>query len=359
MNKKLKTLADYRTAALSKLTKQSPGLAEYVYRTAGDGKCFRGNMNAFSQYAIPYHTQREHTLAPNTCVKVLGWQLQTPVMIAPTAFHGMFTERAEAATYEAADALGTIHVVSSFSTYDFPKINDELSRAWYQLLMYNDLDLMKVYIDKAIKAGCSAIVLTVDAVTGCSMCKTNSKVASVEFPPMLTLPLLPRYMDVEHGSLDEYYGLYMPSELNWGDIKAIVQYSKVPVVLKGLLSSEDVEKAIEAGAKAVIISNHGGRQNDELPSTLESLAALPPHLKDQIEIYLDGGIQCGEDVFKALALGARAVLVGRPILNGLAVEGTAGAIDILKILTEELSITMQHSGCQMITDIRPGMVVKI
>jgi isopentenyl diphosphate isomerase/L-lactate dehydrogenase-like FMN-dependent dehydrogenase len=349
----MKTITDYQNAAIGKL---GPGLADYIQKTAGEGKTFRSNLDAYSHYDIV----RDSAVAPyaDLSVSILGRNLKMPIMIAPTAWHGMFTPQGEAATSAAAKAAGTNYVISSFSTLDFPQIDSQLSHAWYQLLMYKDLGLMKRYIDKAVDAGCSAIVLTVDAVTGCSMCKADPNVPPVTFP-VHKLPIFPEDPAVPYTTFDDYYEKYMPMKLNWDDIQEIVSYTKVPIILKGVLTTADVLKAVEVGAKAVIISNHGGRQNDSLGSTLDALASLPIDIRDKIEIYLDGGVRSGADVFKALALGAKAVFIGRPALYGLAVNGEAGLLDVLCILHDELRELMRRAGCRSLVDIGSDKVVKI
>lgn len=350
--KTLNTIAEYQKAALEKL---GPGLADYIQKTAGEGNTFRSNLSAYSQYRLAAGSG--DAPIPDTSVSVLGKKISAPIMIAPTAWHGMFTPKGEAATSAAARAFGTNYVISSFSTLDFPQIDSELSHAWYQLLMYKDLGLMKRYIDKAVDAGCSAIVLTVDAVVGCSMCKKDPAVPAVEFP-VHKLPIFPEDPAVPYTTFDDYYEKYMPMKLNWDDIRELVSYTKVPIILKGVLTAADVLKAVEVGAKAVVISNHGGRQNDSLGSTLDALALLPSEVRNKIEIYFDGGIRSGGDVFMALAFGAKAVFIGRPALYGLAVNGEAGLTDVLNILTDDLFECMRYAGCESLADITSDKVVK-
>ncbi len=352
----LRTVADFERAALEQL---GPGLADYIQKTAGEGRTFRSNLSAYSQYDLVAGSSPPAFRTPHTGLRVLDRDfIAAPIMIAPTAWHGMFTPRGEAATSAAARVFGTNFVISSFSTLDFPQIDSRLSRAGYQLLMYKDLELMKRYIDRAVAAGCSAIVLTVDAVNGCSMCKTDPSVPPVVYP-LHKLPIFPEDPAVPYTTFDDYYDKYMPKKLNWDDVLEIACYASVPVIIKGVLTAADVHRAITVGAKAVVISNHGGRQNDELPSTLEALTLLPAALRDRIEIYLDGGVRTGSDVFKALALGAKAVFIGRPALYGLAVNGERGLTQVLFILLEELRACMQLTGCDSLEDIGPDKVAKV
>ncbi len=354
--RKLETLQDFAIATEGRL---GLGLADYIGRAAGQGNTSRSNIHAFCYYDIvSSNRMQESANYPQTAVKIFGKDLAMPVMIAPTAWHGMYTPKGESATSAAARKVGTNYIISSFSTLDFSQIDSQLSHTWYQLLMYKDLGLMKHYIDKALNAGCSAIVLTVDAVMGCSMCKRDPAVPAVEFP-VHKLPIFPEDPAIPYSTLDQYYERYMPMRLNWEDIREIVLYAKVPVILKGVLSHADVLKAIDAGANAVIISNHGGRQNDKLPATLDALVQLPPTIKEQIDIYLDGGVRNGEDVFKALALGAKAVLIGRPAIYGLAADGERGLVQVLQTFKNDLSECMVKARCRTLEDIGPGNVVRL
>lgn len=356
MHKTLLTVADYEKAAMESLT---PGLFDYIQKSAGEGKTARGNINAFDKYQLfPQVLQGVNKVDLSTAV--LGKNFKNPLGIAPTAWHKMFNEKGgEADTACAAIEMGSPYIISSFSTMDFPEISNELSNTWYQILMYEDKSLMKEWIEKAEVAGCSAIVITVDAPLGCSMCKTSSSnVEPVNFP-IHQLPLFPKNLSLPYNNLDEYYPKYMGSSFSWDDIKKVISFSKLPVVLKGILRSEDAEQAVKVGAKGIIISNHGGRQLDNTISSLDALALIPQSVKDKIEVYVDGGIRSGTDVFKALALGARMVFLGRPILYGMSVSGKEGIKDVLNILQKELEICMHMTGCSTVTGIKPTLLNKI
>jgi (S)-2-hydroxy-acid oxidase len=348
----LHSIAEYEKAAKEKL---GPSLTDYIQKTAGTGKTFRSNIDVYSQYDIA--SVAEATETQDTKVEVLGKTISAPIMIAPTAWHKMFTSKGEADTSAAAKEFGTNYVISSFSTLDFNEIDSDLSHTWYQLLMYKDVELMKKYIDKAEQAGVSGIVLTIDAVTGCSMCKSDPSVEPVEFP-VHKLPVFPENPDLTYTTLDDYYNKYMPMVLDWDVIKEIILYTRLPVILKGILNNEDAHKAIEVGAKAIVVSNHGGRQNDEAVATLDGLTSLSSDVKERIEVYLDGGVRNGSDIFKALALGAKAVFIGRPALYGLAMNGKDGLVDVLNILTNELKEAMQVAGCETLDDISSVKISK-
>jgi len=348
----IKSVSDYKDAAINKL---GASLTDYIQKTAGTGKAFKANLDVYSNYEIVPSEVTTSDL--DTTIKVLGKTISAPVMIAPTAWHKMFTLKGEADTSAAAKSFGTDYVISSFSTLDFNEIDSDLSHTWYQLLMYKDVNLMKKYIDKAEQSGCSAIVLTIDAVTGCSMCKSDPNVEPVEFP-VHKLPVFPENPELPYTTLDDYYEKYMPMVLDWNVIKEIVSYSKLPIVLKGILNNDDAKKAIEVGAKGIVISNHGGRQNDEAVATLDGLTTLTPDIREKIDVYLDGGVRSGSDIFKAIALGAKAVFIGRPALYGLAMNGKDGLIDVLSIFTTELKESMRTAGCGNLAQIDINKIIK-
>lgn len=353
MNKqKLATISDYQKAALAKL---GPSLADYIQKRAGTGKAFQANLDVYSKYEIiPASTPSETV---DVSVRILGKKITAPIMIAPTAWHKMFTPKGETNTSAAAKAFGTNYVISSFSTLDFKEIDSDLSHTWYQLLMYKDVSLMKKYINRAEQAGCSAIVLTIDAVTGCSMCASDPDVPAIEFP-VHKLPVFPENSSLPYTNLDDYYEKYMPMTLRWDDIREVISYTKLPVVLKGILNVGDAQKAVEVGAKGIVVSNHGGRQNDAAAATLDALASVAPSVAEKIDVYLDGGIRSGADIFKALALGAKAVFIGRPALYGLAMDGKDGLIDVLNIFADELKECMVKTGCGSLKDVSSDRVSK-
>lgn len=349
---KTETIAHYREVALAKLP---AGMADYVEKTAGTGKTLAANLDAFSQYKLIPRVLRGIEQI-DTGVTVLGKKIAHPLMIAPTAWHKMFSKEGEHGTSEAARSFGVPYVISSFSSSDFPEIGSDLSHTWYQLLMYKDKRLMGEYIRKAEESGVSALVLTVDAPLGCSMCKSSASVKEKPVFPIHNLPLFPVDPQIPYNTLDEYYPKYIDPAASWRDISKIVDSTKLPVVIKGILHPADMIEAVKAGAKGIIVSNHGGRQLDGSISSLDALASVPEEVKRKIDVYMDGGVRSGQDIFKALALGARAVLIGRPALYGLAVNGQEGLENILQIMGGELRECMHMTGCATIKDITRDLV---
>ena len=352
--KQLRTIADYQEAALAKLP---AGMADYVQKTAGTGRTLAANIDAFSHYRlIPRVLQCIERV--DTVTTALGKKIAHPIMIAPTAWHKMFSKEGEHATSEAAKSFGVPYVISSFSSSDFKEIGSDLSHAWYQLLVYKDKKLMREYISCAEEAGCSALVLTVDAPLGCSMCKSSDASAVKPNFPVNNLPLFPIDSKIPYKTLDEYYPKYIDHAASWFDISKIIDSTKIPVVIKGVLHPKDMKEAVRVGARGIIVSNHGGRQLDGAISSLDALATVPNEVKRKIDVYMDGGIRNGVDIFKAIALGAREVLIGRPALYGLAVNGKAGLEHVLSILDEELRECMHMTGCATVKDITRDLVQK-
>jgi isopentenyl diphosphate isomerase/L-lactate dehydrogenase-like FMN-dependent dehydrogenase len=328
----------------------SPELFDYIQKRAGEGNTFLGNFDAFAKYQL-FPRVLQGVEKVNTSTEVLGKAITNPFMIAPTAWHKMFTPKGEADTSAAAKSFGIPYIISSFSTLDFHEIDSDLSHTWYQILIYKDKSLMKQWIEKAEKAGCSAIVLTVDAILGCSMCKSSaSNLKPVKFP-VKELPLFPKDPALSYETLDDYYPQYMGEASSWDDIKEVISFTSLPVIIKGILHPEDALKAVEVGAKGIVISNHGGRQLDDTIASLDALALVPQEVKDKIDVYMDSGIRTGADVFKALALGAKAVLLGRAALYGISVNGKEGLLSVLNILHKELTVSMHMTGCATIKDI--------
>ena len=222
--------------------------------------------------------------------------------------------------------------------------------------MLKDLGLMGEYIDQARHAGCGAVVISVDAPLGCAMCTTTAT-EPVAFP-IKSLPLLPSRKLLPYNSLDEYYNKYI-APTTWLEVEQVIRATELPVILKGIMHPEDAHRALNAGAQGIIISNHGGRQLDGAVSTLSALTLVPELVRDSLKIYLDGGVRSGSDVFKALALGADAVLVGRPVLYALAAEGQQGVESLFRDLGEELRLTMQLCGAPSVQNITSDMLLQV
>jgi 4-hydroxymandelate oxidase len=228
------------------------------------------------------------------------------------------------------------------------------SPKWFQLYVYKDREITKALVQRAEAAGAEAIVLTVDAPgLGTRERDTRNRFRlreglSVENLAPLGKGDMPK---VEGSGLAAYVRDNFKSDLGFDDLDWLCGCTRLPVVVKGLCRGDDARRSVEHGAKAVVVSNHGGRQLDTAPATCEVLPNVLEAVGDSCEVYVDGGIRRGSDVLKAIALGARAVLVGRPILWGLAINGHQGATQVLEILRRELDEAMLLCGCTRLKDI--------
>jgi 4-hydroxymandelate oxidase len=289
-----------------------------------------------------------------------------PILVAPTAFHCLATPEGERATARAAGAAGTVMILSTLST---TAIEDVVAAAsgpvWFQLYVYRDRRATEGLVRRAEAAGCRALVLTVDApLLGRRERDVRNR---FRLPPGLAVAnLLPEgYGEVPAAVADSglaaYVSSFLDPALTWRDVAWLQSITELPVLVKGIVRPDDALRAAEAGAAGIVVSNHGGRQLDTSPATLDVLPEIADALAAQghrIEVLMDGGIRRGTDVVKALALGAKAVLVGRPILWGLAADGEAGAARVLRLLRDELDLAMALAGAPTIADITRDLVGK-
>ena len=274
------------------------------------------------------------------------------------------------ATARAAKKAGTLFILSSLSNTAMEKVfspsqgygvtgAEAGSPKWFQLYVYKDREITRELVQRAEAAGAEAIVLTVDA-PGLGTRERDVR-NSFRLPDGLTVenlaPLGKGTMPVVEGSgLAAYVRENFKSDLGFDDLDWLCGCTKLPVVVKGVCRGDDARRAAEHGAKAVVVSNHGGRQLDTAPATSEVLPYVVEAVGDRCEVYVDGGIRRGSDVLKAIALGAKAVLVGRPILWGLTVNGEQGAAHVLEILRRELDEAMLLCGCTRLEDVGDSLL---
>lgn len=347
----LLNVADYARAARGALAKD---ILDYYEGGALDEITLRENVAGWEKLKLHYHVlagvgPRELKTA------VLGQPISMPIAIAPTAFHKLACPEGEIAAAHAAKAVGTLFILSSLSNTAMEAVFAEAaSPRWFQLYIYKDREVIRALVHRAEAAGAEAIVLTVDA--------PGPGTRERDMRNRFTLPqdlcvenLSPlgkgKMPEVKGSGLAAYVRDNFKSDLSFDDLDWLCGCTRLPVIVKGVCRSDDARRIAEHGAKAIVVSNHGGRQLDTAPATCEVLPRVVDATGDRCEIYVDGGIRRGSDVLKAIALGARAVLVGRPILWGLCVNGKEGAADILEILRRELDEAMLLCGCTKLTDI--------
>lgn len=352
----LLNIADYARAARAKLPQQ---VCDYYEGGALDEITLRENTAGWERLKLHYHVlagvgDRDLTTT------VLGEKISMPIAVAPTAFHKLACTGGEIAAAKAAKAAGTLFILSSLSnTAMEPVLAEAASPRWFQLYIYKDCGITLELVKRAEAAGAEAIVLTVDAPgLGTRERDTRNRFTLPEGLCVENLsPLGKGKMPaVTSSGLAAYARDNFKSDLSFGDLDWLCGSTHLPIVVKGVCRGDDARRAAEHGAKAVVVSNHGGRQLDTAPATCEVLPHVVDAAGDLSEIYVDGGIRRGSDVLKAIAFGARAVLVGRPILWGLCVGGEQGGLGVLEILRRELDEAMLLCGCTTLGDINRSLL---
>ena len=322
------SLADYERAA-QRLLEQSAHA--YLSGGAGDEITLRDNVRAWQRFAIQPRVL-VGAPEPDLAVTVLGRSRPHPLIIAPMAAHRLADPDGEAATARAAAAADTVICLSTFADVGVTELARAVpaSTRWFQLYVFRDRGLSDELIAQAVEHGYEALVVTVDLPV------LGFRERELRFPmdeaPADSAPLID------------------PS-LNWQDIERFAANSPLPLVVKGILAPEDARLALAHGARAVVVSNHGGRQLDTVLSSADALTPIVDAVGDHIDVLVDGGIRRGTDVLKAMALGARAVMIRRPILCGLAVGGAEGVRRVLEILLSELETALMLAGVPRATEL--------
>ena len=353
----LVNLGDYEAKAREVL---SGPVLDYYNGGANDEITLRENSAAFQRIPLYPRVLRGSAHRERTTM-VLGAELLAPVIVAPVALVGMAYPDGDAVVARAVGAAGSIYVLSSFSTVPVERVVAEApGRVWFQLYVYKDRAATEALVQRIEAAGCTALEVTVDApILGTRERDVRN---SFELPHDLwapnlsadatTLAAVPAGMSPFAATFD---ALVDPG-LTWDDVAWLKSVTSLPVLVKGIVRADDAVRAVDAGASGVVVSNHGGRQLDTAPATIDVLPAITQAVDGRAEILVDGGVRRGTDVLKALALGASAVQVGRPILWGLLVDGEKGVADVLAILQREIDHAMALCGCRSVTEITLDLV---
>jgi isopentenyl diphosphate isomerase/L-lactate dehydrogenase-like FMN-dependent dehydrogenase len=309
----------------------------YYAGGSGDEVTLRDNLAAFERRKL-----RPRVLVDvgevSTATTVLGTEIALPVLIAPLAMQRMAHPDGEVATARAAAAADTIMCLSSAATCPPAELTE--GRRWFQVYVWRDRALTERAIDEAVASGYSALVLTVDV----PYIGRRERDLRVGFT-------VPDHLTVQ----GDLFGQTFDATLSWRDLEWLADYG-LPVVVKGLLTAEDAQLACEHGAAAVVVSNHGGRQLDGVPASLDVLEEVVAAVDGRAEVLLDGGVRRGTDVLKALGLGARAVLIGRAMLWGLAVGGEEGVQHVLELFRSEIELGLSLLGCTSPSDVNRAHV---
>jgi 4-hydroxymandelate oxidase len=350
-------LEEYELAARALLPRM---IFDYIASGAGDEVTLRANREAFARRRLLPRVLRGIG-QPDLSTSVLGTRLDLPVLLAPAGFHRLVHDDGERATARAASAAGTIFVASTASTYPLEEVAPHSGAWWFQLYVFRDRELTRQLVQRAERAGAGALVVTVDTpVLGHREADERNRFAlpeGVTWANFLetgyaSMPPLP-----EGSSLSSYIAASFEPTLRWDDLDWLASITSLPVIPKGILHPDDARLAVEHGARALVVSNHGGRQLDGAVATLDALPAVAEAVDGRAEILLDGGVRRGADVIKALALGARAVLIGRPYVWGLALDGEAGVQRVLELLAGEIALDLVLCGCASVENVDASLVV--
>jgi 4-hydroxymandelate oxidase len=340
---------------------------DYYASGAADELTVRDNRAAFDRRRLAYRVLVD-VAERDLATTVLGPPLSMPVAVAPTAFHRLAHPEGEAATARAAGAAGTAMILSTLSNTPVEEVVAAAAGGpvWFQLYVYRDRGASRALVERVEAAGCRALVLTVDApllgrrerdVRNRFHLPEGLAVANLLAPGYGALP------EVAGGSgLASYVNTLMDPALTWDDLDWLASVTRLPVVVKGIVRADDAVRAAERGAAAIVVSNHGGRQLDTSIATLDALGPIAEALAARTaaggpELLLDGGVRRGTDVLKALALGARAVLIGRSVLWGLALGGSAGVERVLAMLRDELDLALALAGARTPSEVTRDLLV--
>lgn len=357
--KDLVNLDDFEAAALARLP---AGARDYYVGGANDEHTLRWNRSAWSHWELHYRVLRDVSVRSHA-TSVLGLPIDWPVMLAPTAYHAMAHPDGECASARAAAASGTAMTLSTLSNTAMEDVARDAKRGlWFQLYVYRDRGITRELIARAEQAGCRALAVTVDAPVGGR--RERDLRSSFAYPSHLPMSnLLPagdRYAapDLSDGGFTGYSNRMFDPSLSFKDLEWIASQTRLPILVKGVVRPDDAVTAAKHGAAGVIVSNHGGRQLDTSPGTADVLAPIVDALAGRAVVLVDGGVRRGTDVLKALALGAQAVLIGRPVLWGLTVGGEAGVRRVLELLRAEFDVAMALAGCASVSEVDRSLVVR-
>jgi isopentenyl diphosphate isomerase/L-lactate dehydrogenase-like FMN-dependent dehydrogenase len=333
-----------------------PTAYDYFRSGAGDELTLARNRAAFAELQLLPHVLRD-VAEISLETEVLGTRASLPVVVAPTAFHGLAHDEAELASARGAAAADAVFCLSTLSNTTLEAIAEAAKGPrWFQLYVFKDRGLTRELVSRAEAAGFGAIVLTVDApVLGRRERDVRNGFA---LPDHLSIACVGDAIVApdDDSGLAAYFASQLDPSLTWSDLQWLVDSSGLPVLVKGVHRADDAERAVECGAAGVIVSNHGARQLDTVPATIEMLPAVAGAVGEDAAVLLDGGVRRGTDVVKALCLGADAVLIGRPIIWGLALDGEAGVRRAINMLRIELREALALCGCSSLDELSAELI---
>jgi 4-hydroxymandelate oxidase len=334
-------LADFEPLAKAKMSAMS---WEYVNAGAGDEITLRWNTEAYQRIRLKPRVLVDVSNV-DTRVSLFGQEHAFPILLAPTAAQTLTHPEGELATARGAGATGTAVVLSSYSSTSLEDVAAAAkSPLWFQLYSQTDRGFTRDLVQRAEAGGYSALCLTVD--TPIAGARNRETRVVVELPPLPNLKGLKGVGSAgghRTGSPEIYNSLFDPA-LSWKDVEWMCSFAKIPLLVKGVLNPDDADRAVKAGVAGIMVSNHGGRNLDTVPATIDALPQVVDRVAGRVPVLVDGGIRRGTDVLKALAFGANAVLIGRPYLYGLGAAGESGVTKVINLLQREFQMAMALTG---------------
>ena len=349
----LVSLKDYEEFAKSRVDDNAWA---YISGFAADEITAKTNKKAFENISL-LGRSLEDVKGGNTKLNLFGQEFDNPIILAPVAFQKLAHDLGEIATAQASKAMGSCMVVSGFSSSTLEEISNYADNLWFQLYMQYDMKDNLSLIKKAEDLNYKALVITIDAPI--SGVRNKEQKAGFYLPNGIEAVNIKGFkqanMQIKDNQSMVFDGIIATTP-TWKDIEFIRKNTKLPLILKGITHPSYAKKAIEIGIDGIVVSNHGGRVLDTLVTTMDILPKIVELVDNKIPIILDGGITRGTDILKALALGASAVMIGKPIMYGLATAGALGVAHSLKILKDELEIAMALTGCKTLRDINKDIL---
>jgi len=349
---------DYEELARQKL---SPPLFDYIAGGADDEITLHRNREAFARVELRPRALVDVSKMDMT-TSVLGQDIDMPVLLAPVAVQRLAHPEGELATARAGAAAGTIMALSTMASASIEEVASASNGPkWFQLYVHRDRNVSRRMVQRAEAAGYKAVCLTVD-VPRLGRRERDFR-NRLEYPPGVAhrnylgeVELHPLEVGAGESELSASADVLIDPSLTWDVIDWLRSFTLLPIIVKGIMAAEDARLAVDHGASAIVVSNHGGRQLDGAPATISVLPEIAAAVQGRCEVLLDSGIRRGTDIVKALALGAKAVLIGRAYIWGLAVAGEDGVVQVLSMLRNELELAMALCGCRSVAEVGPKVV---
>ncbi|MDQ6711441.1 MAG: alpha-hydroxy-acid oxidizing protein [Candidatus Dormibacteraeota bacterium] len=339
--------------------------ATYDYFAGGaeDEAALAGNRAAYAKYRFRFKVLAS-VPEPDLSCEILGERFTMPVQLAPAATQKMAHPDGEIAAARAAADAGIAYSLSTLSTVSLEEVGAACPNTkWFQLYIYRDRAVTIDLVERAAAAGYSAVMLTVDT--------PRLGRRERDFRNAFDLPKGMRYenlagaltrtegAELGQSALSAYFTSQLDSWISWKDLEWLVSQSRLPIIAKGVVRGDDARQAVDLGVRALIVSNHGGRQLDYSIATLDALPEVVQAVGSDVPVMVDGGIRRGTDVLKALCLGARSVLIGRPYLWALAVDGYAGVARALELMRDEITVSMMLLGVKSLSELSGDLLVRV